>query len=226
MRIFKFVLLICVVSMVNHLYAQDKEDKNIISIKKGILNTLLLEDGDSYIFDQSKPTSHLFNETYSDYNISYQRKVSSRFLLGIDFYGFNAYNKINPFGLSLGYVGLVREDFSSHTNVKLFRASVFYSLLDREFFKIRAGVYIPLYEIKNQSVMAIYANKSKKSDLKYISTDVNTSRFFLGIVQPEVAVDFLYSFNHIETGIATSWNSNISPNEPIIRFSAILNVKF
>lgn len=218
------LLLFLMIGITNHLYAQDKEDKNIISIKKGILNTLLLEDNNSYIFDQSKPTSHLFNETYSDYNISYQRKVSSRFLLGIDFYGFNAYNKINP--VTLGLYGFDKEELTSNTNIKLFRASVFYSLLDREFFKIRAGVYIPLYEIKNQSVMAIYANKSKKSDLKYISTDVNTSRFFLGIVQPEVAVDFLYSFNHIETGIATSWNSNISPNEPIIRFSAILNVKF
>ncbi|WP_172914831.1 hypothetical protein [Capnocytophaga canis] len=101
MKKIKVLSLLLVIGITHQLYSQDAESKNFISFKKGVLNTLLLEDGDSSIFDQSKPTSHLFNETYSDYNISYQRKISSRFLLGVDFYGFNAFNKINPYSLSL-----------------------------------------------------------------------------------------------------------------------------
>ncbi|MFK8284509.1 hypothetical protein [Capnocytophaga canis] len=226
MKKIKVLSLLLVIGITHQLYSQDAESKNFISFKKGVLNTLLLEDGDSSIFDQSKPTSHLFNETYSDYNISYQRKISSRFLLGVDFYGFNAFNKINPYSLSLQRIGLVRKDFSSHTDVKLFRGSIFYSLLDREYFKIRAGMYIPLYEIKNQSITAAYERENKREEVVYIIDNKKTSGIFLGIVQPEIAVDFLYCFNNIETGIATSWNSNISSNEPIIRFSVVLNVKF
>lgn len=226
MKKVKILSLLLMIAITNHLYSQDTEGKNFISVKKGILNTLLLEDGDSSIFDQSKPTSHLFNGTYSDSNFSYQRKVSSHFLLGIDFYSFNAYNKIDPYSLSLKYLGLFRRDFSSHTDIKLFRGSVFYSLLDREFFKIRAGVYIPLYEMSKQSITAAYVKENKSDEITYVTSEKKTNGFFLGIVQPEVAVDFLYCFNYIEAGIATSWNSNISPNEPIIRFSAVLNVKF
>lgn len=220
------ILLLLLVGGGNLLCAQDTESKNIISIKKGVLSTLLLEDGDSFIFDQSKPTSNIFSGTYSDYNISYQRKTGARWLLGIDFYGFNAYNKIDPYSLSLKHVELNRKDFTSHTDVKLFRGSIFYSLLDREFFKIRAGIYIPLYEIKNQHITATYVRENNSNSLHYVTIDKKTSGFFLGIVQPEIAVDFLYSFNNIETGVATSWNSTISTNEPIIRFSAILNIKF
>ncbi|PQB08352.1 hypothetical protein BST83_15380 [Polaribacter filamentus] len=56
------------------------------------------------------------------------------------------------------------------------------------------------------------------------STIYNLSKFYLGIVRPEIAVDFLYSFSSLETGISTSWNSTISDNEPIIRFSVVLNI--
>ncbi|WP_172914832.1 hypothetical protein [Capnocytophaga canis] len=87
-------------------------------------------------------------------------------------------------------------------------------------------MYIPLYEIKNQSITAAYERENKREEVVYIIDNKKTSGIFLGIVQPEIAVDFLYCFNNIETGIATSWNSNISSNEPIIRFSAVLNVKF
>ena len=82
--------------LVSNIYSQQNKEeklKNIISIKKNLFSTLLLEDNNSLIFNQSKPSSNIFNNTYSDYNISFQRRIGTHFFLGLDYYNFNEYTK-------------------------------------------------------------------------------------------------------------------------------------
>jgi hypothetical protein len=213
--------------IISNIYSQqdkEKKSKSIISIKKNLFSTLLLEDNNSLIFNQSKPSSNLFNNTYSDYNISFQQRIGSHFYLGLDYYNFNAYAEINPVSLSLSLAGLERKKFVSKTGIQLFRISGFYDVLNKNNLIIRAGIYIPFFEKKTKDLTLIYKEKINENNLVSSSTSYNLSKFYLGIVRPEIAIDFLYNFSSLETGISTSWNSTISDNEPIIRFSAVLNI--
>jgi hypothetical protein len=210
----------------NNIYSQSKDlkSKNIISIKKSIFSTLLLKDNNSLIFNQSKPSSNLFNNTFSDYNISFQRRVNSRLFLGIDYYSFNSFNEIDPISLSLSLAGLERKNFLAKTGIQQVRISVFYTILNNNNFIIRAGLYIPFFREKTTDLTLIYQEKMNENNLIYNSASDKDSKLYLGIVTPEVAIDFLYNFSFLEAGISTSWNSTTSENEPMIRFSAVLNI--
>jgi hypothetical protein len=70
----------------------------------------------------------------------------------------------------------------------------------------------------------IYQDAVDQNSLFSQSISGDENKFYLGITNPEVAIDFLYDFNYLEAGISTSWNSTVSENEPIIRFSAVLNI--
>lgn len=224
-RVLKLIVII-LFFLSNNIYSQSKDikSKNIISIKKDFFSTLLLKDNNSLIFNQSEPSSNLFNNTFSDYNISFQRRVNSRLFLGIDYYNFNAFNEIDPVSLSLSLSGLERKNFLSKTGIQQVRISGFYTILNNNDFIIRAGLYIPFFQEKTTDLTLIYQEKTNENNLVYNSTSDKDSKLYLGIVTPEIAVDFLYNFNFLEAGISTSWNSTTSENEPIIRFSAVLNI--
>jgi hypothetical protein len=80
-------IMILLFFLSNRVYAQTKDvkSKNLISIKKNFFSTLLFADNNSFIFNQSKSSSNLFNNNFSDYNISFQRKISSRLFFGSDY---------------------------------------------------------------------------------------------------------------------------------------------
>ena len=218
-------IMILLFFLSNRVYAQTKDvkSKNLISIKKNFFSTLLFEDNNSFIFNQSKSSSNLFNNNFSDYNISFQRKISSRLFLGIDYYSFSAFNEIDPVGLSLSPT-LERNKFLSKTGIQQVRISGLYNILIRNNFIIRASLYIPFFEHTKTDLTLIYQDAMNQNSLFSQSVSGDENKFYLGITNSEVAIDFLYDFNFLEAGISTSWNSTVSENEPIIRFSAVLNI--
>jgi hypothetical protein len=220
-------IIIALIFLSNNISSQSKDikSKNIISIKKDFFSSLLFENNNSLIFNQSEPNSNLFNNTFSDYNISYQRKVGTRLYLGIDYYNFSSYNEINPISLSLSPI-LERNKFLSKTGIQQIRISGFYDILIRNNFIIRAGLYIPFFNNTKTDLTLIYQDETNQNSLFTESVSTNENKFYLGIVDPEVSIDFLYDFNFLEAGISTSWNSSVSRNDPIMRFSAVLNIYF
>ncbi len=225
MKTLQFKLSVIFLFIINLSFAQN-DSKNIISIKKDVFSTLLLNDNNSFIFNQDKPTSHLFSDNFSDYNIGYQRKIGKRFFVGVDYYNFDAFNDINPVGLSLKSAGLEKDRFVAKTNMKIFRISGHYTILNKEKFAIKANLYLPIFERYSKDLTLIYHLKEDKEKLSTVYTSATNNKFYLGIVRPEVSVDFLYKLPHIEAGISASWNSMLTPNEPVIRCSAVLNILF
>ena len=234
MKLIKFIklnyrlltsIMILLFFLSNRVYAQTKDvkSKNLISIKKNFFSTLLFEDNNSFIFNQSESSSNLFNTNFSDYNISFQRKISSRLFLGIDHYSFSAFNEIDPVGLSLRPT-LERNKFLSKTGIQQVRISGLYNILIRNNFIIRASLYIPFFEHRKTDLTLIYQDAMDQNSLFSQTVSGDENKFYLGITNSEVAIDFLYDFNYLEAGISTSWNSTVSENEPIIRFSAVLNI--
>ncbi|QTE24201.1 hypothetical protein [Polaribacter cellanae] len=156
-------------------------------------------------------------------NISYHRKINSRLFLGVDYYDFNSYNEINPVSLSLSPV-LERNKFISKTESQQIRISGFYDILVRNKFIIRAGLYIPFFNSSKVDLTLIYQDEMNQNSLFLVSVSTNENKFYLGIVDSEISIDFLYDLNFLEAGISTSWHSSISRNDPIMRFSAVLNI--
>ncbi|MFQ3182083.1 MAG: hypothetical protein ACI9Z4_001684 [Polaribacter sp.] len=217
--------MIVIFFLSNSVYSQSKDvkSKNLISIKNFFFSTLLFEENYSFIFNQSESSSNLFNNNFLDYNISFQRKISFRLFLGIDYYSFSAFNEIDPISLSLRPV-LERNKFLSKTGIQQVRISGLYNILIRNNFIIRASLYIPFFEHRKIDLTLIYQDAMNQNSLFSQSVSGDENKVYLGITNSEVAIDFLYDFNFLEAGISTSWNSTVNKNEPIIRFSAVLNI--
>ncbi len=222
----KIILFIFTTLFSVNIYSQSNEQSNIISVKKDVFSTLLLNDNNSFIFNQDKPTSHLFNNHFSDYNIGYQRKIGKRFFIGADYYNFDAFNDIAPITLNSTLTGFERDRFVAKTNMKIVRISGHYTVLDKEEFAIKANLYIPIFERYSKDLTLVYHLKEDKEKLSAVYVSDINKKFYIGIVRPEISVDFLYKLPHIEAGISTSWNSMLTPNEPVIRCSAVLNILF
>ncbi len=220
------IIFVFTVLLSTSIFSQSKEQKNSITIKKDVFSSLLTWDNNSAIFNQDKPSSNLFNHTFSDYNIGYQRKVSKRFSIGVDYYHFDAYNEIAPISLHSVVVGFERDRFMAQTDIQLLRLSGHYTILDRDKFAIRMGVYIPFYERRSKDYTFVYHEEinHENSVTYYLKTVEN--KFFLGVGSPEVGFDFLYKFSHLEAGVATSWNYMLTPNESTVRCTAVLNILF
>ncbi len=221
----KTIFFVFAILFSTSIYSQNKEQKNIITIKKDVFSSLLIWDNNSKIFNQDKPSSNLFNHTFSDYNIGYQRKIGKRFFIGLDYYHFDAFNDIDPISLR-SLLGFERDRFVSQTNIQLLRLSGHYTILDRKRFAIRANLYIPIFERRSEDYTLVYHEEINKDNLAVSYIKIKENKFFLGIVTPEAGFDFLYKFAHLEAGIATSWNYMLTPNESSIRCAAVLNIKF